>query len=225
MNAVIRNGLIPALAVAVLGGALPSAASAQACLGSPGRAGQVTLAGTVGFPESATSYGAAAMYNAQGPVAVFGSFTLTNPDHAGLKNVTTFGGGAALDLAEVSVRLAEGLSVCPNASVAYSTFKQNFGPLEVDASEFSVPLGLAFGSTLALGESSTTLTPWVNPQFLYTRFSVKAAGESESDSDTFVGVVGGATVGFGPFFVGGSVAKVFEEGTKAVLGVQGGFVF
>jgi hypothetical protein len=221
--AVIRKGLISALAVAVLVGALPSAAQAQACLGSPGGPGQLSLSGTVGFPENATSYGAAALYNARGPIAVFGSFTLTNPDHAGLKNITTFGGGAALDLSEASVRLAEGLSVCPNVSASYS--RLNFGLLEVDASTFSVPLGLAFGSTLALGESSTTLTPWVNPQFLYSRVSVKAAGDSESDSDTYVGVVGGATVGFGPFFVGGSVSKLFEEGMKAVFGVQGGFIF
>jgi hypothetical protein len=222
-NGVVRR-VVCAGALALLVAA-PAVVSAQACLGVPSGAGQTTLSGSVGFPESAKTYGVTASHNFEGPVSVFGNYALTVPDTDLLKNVNTFGGGVAADLASVSKSLPAGLSACPTVSLQHLSTELSIFGETLKISNLSVPVGLGLGTTLPLGEGATTLTPYAIPQFIFSRSTAKVDGESESESDTYFGLSAGATLGFGSVFVGGGVAKLFEDESKAVFQVGVGLVF
>ena len=184
--------------------------AAQACLGIPD-ASRAALLGSIQFPENATSFGVSGIVGTENSDLYFGGgFGLTTFDYEGSENLKSISGAAAFELGSV----AADVSLCPTVSVGYSWIE--------DFNTLSIPFGFGVGTTIPLGEGENTgLTPYAVPQFIYARASFL----DESDSDTYFGLQAGATVNFDRFLLGGFVSKIFEEGTDAVFGIQGGLAW
>lgn len=68
-----------------------------------------------------------------------------------------------------------------------------------------------------------TISPYVIPQIVYTQFDPDDDNlGADSESDIQYGVGGGAILGFGTFWLGGTVAHVFEEGVDPTFGIRAG---
>jgi hypothetical protein len=205
----IKRTLSLALPVLALALALPAAAAAQACFGLPQGTRSAAL-GTIGFPSSATSFGVTGTTTLGENLYGSASYSLTSYDVKGIPNENSFGVRLAYEVPS----LIESASVCPSVAASYSKLD--------DFSGVAIPFGVGIGTTMPLGETgTTTLTPFITPQFVWTRVSYDGA----SASDTYFGANAGATVGFGTYFAGASVTKIFEEGSDAVIGIHIGLSF
>jgi hypothetical protein len=218
------RGLLSLTCAAVLV-AVPAQADAQACLGNPARPAQVAVVGGADFPDEAKTYGVTATYLAQGGLALYGRYSLTEFDVSGVNSANSVGGGLAFDLAPRFFPTLAGASICGVAGLDYGFWDQTFAGIKAEVAGLSVPLGLGFGTVLPLGDGMATVTPYVVPQWVFSRTTLKVAGSSESETDDYFGLMGGATLGFGKLLVGGSVSRVFETDAKTVFGVRAGFVF
>lgn len=192
---------------------LPASLEAQSCLGIPQGTGTAIAAG-VSFPTDAKSYHLQGVTTA-GTALFLGAgagITSYDSDFLDVENETNLGAKVAFEIPA----LRQTASVCPQVGANYS-FVENVNLL-------SIPVGFGVGTTLPLGEGgASTLTPYVTPEFIWSRLSVD--GVDETESDTYFAVTAGATLGFGQFLIGANVGKVFEEDTDAIFGVQAGFGF
>lgn len=185
-------------------------AAAQACVGFPTLDRQFSFGGSLGFPDGAKRYGVEVSYNLPGPASVYGGMTILSPDGDG-DSQDTFFGGAAFDLA--SVPLGAGgtvLQVCPTAEVGYSSLD--------GGSILSLPLGVGVGTTVALTPTAQLL-PYVIPQFAMTRISID---DFDSHSEWDFGLRAGGVVGFGMFYVGGELQRVFVDNAETQFGIRAG---
>lgn len=182
----------------------------QACLGYPqGTTG--SLAAEFLFPEGATGYSLVGMAASRGGGTYFqGGFGIVDHDDDRIENSKSVQGGVAYEVQA----LAPDASVCPQAAAAYSWLG--------DLNLWSIPFGVGFGSTFALGpDGGAGLTPFAVPQFLYLRSSLDDV-EDSAVSDVYVALLAGATLNVGAFTLTGSVSKIFEEGEDAVFGLRVG---
>jgi hypothetical protein len=196
-----RRTLALALGLAGVFGAT-TGLRAQACQGIPQRShGAFSFA--MGFPEDAKTYSLSGFGSSDGGNIFFGaSFGVTTWDAEGVENQKTAGGLIAYEIAS----LTPDASVCPTVGVTYSWVE--------DFKTWSVPFGVGFGKTMYLEGRGTALTPYVVPQFLF----VETSWNDLTENDWYFGLSAGATFSFTSFFIGGSVSKIFEEGSDAVFG-------
>lgn len=188
---------------------LPAALEAQACVGVP-QGSQRVASFAVQFPSSGTDYEIGGLAMVGESLYAGASVGVTTFDYPGAKDATNFGARVGYEIPS----LLETASVCPGVGLGYTTY----GGVDF----LTVPLSLGIGTTLQLGaDESTTLTPYIAPQLLWTRTSANGY----SDSDTSLGFNGGATVGFGPILGGAFVSKLFEDGNDFIFGIQAGYVF
>ena len=110
--------------------------------------------------------------------------------------------------------LLPGISLCPNV-------RADLTP-ESGVTLWKVPIGLGFGASLPVGSPDMTLTPYLIPALGWSRYS---AGPGLDNTETSFGVRGGADLGFGRFFLGGTVEWVNDGTEDAVLGVRAGIKF
>lgn len=205
MKSIIRVLPLALLALSPLG------LSAQACLGLPAGSGTTVLA-SLSFPSNATGFTLSGVGSVAESLYGSASIGVVSPDVQGASNLTVAGGGLAYEVP----RLLETASICPSAGVSYG-FVDSVNLL-------SIPLGVAVGTTVPLDDKATsTLTPYVTPQFVWTRATVD--GLDGSTSSNYMALNAGATFGFGQFVAGPFVTKPFEDGMEAVFGLQGGLVF
>ncbi|HEX7089541.1 MAG TPA: hypothetical protein VF192_05360 [Longimicrobiales bacterium] len=201
----------------ILGGllAVPAAAAAQACVGSPAASGGTALSGSIGFPEGAKSYGAGLRYNAMGPLSVGAGYTLTSPD-AGDVNMHSFAADAAYELP------LTGVSVCPVAGAGYSRMSESGTTL----STLTVPVGAGIGYSFQASPTITVI-PHAIPQLLWMRMTVDSdlLPDAVSESETEFGALLGVTFQMQRFFLNGGVTKTTVEDSKAVFSLGAGVVF
>lgn len=186
-------------------------AVAQACVGFPTVDRQFTFGGALGFPDGGKEYGVEVSYNLPGPATVFGGMDIYSPDVGDSRDM--FFAGAAFDL--LSVPLGDGgtaLQVCPTAQVGYFS-TDGYSALQV-------PVGVGIGTTIAVSPSAQ-LTPYVVPQLVMSRSSFDSA-EIDSDTSWDAGLRAGAVVGFGMFYVGGELERIFVDGADTSFGIRAG---
>ncbi|HEV7588013.1 MAG TPA: hypothetical protein VGO40_07755 [Longimicrobium sp.] len=183
-------------------------AGAQVCAGFPAPEGRGTAGGLANFPRGYQQYGWEGSSNLQGPLALNGGILGAFNNGASL---FTLRGGVAIKVD--SIARLPGLSICPNLRVDFSS--------RSGYTLWQVPIGLGLGATLPLGRE-TALTPYVIPALVWQQLS---AGTGNSVSESDFGVRGGANLGFGRFYLGGTVEWIQAPGTRAMFGVRGGAIF
>ncbi len=195
--------------------AAAGAASAQVCAGFPTRDNQGEIHGLANFPPEVDQFGVEGSFNLRGPLSLSGGilFASDNDD-----DLTTFRAGAAFDITPYIAAASPSLSICPNVRADFAS--------QGDVDLIQVPIGLGLGATLPLGDQSLTLTPFVIPAVVITRFSIDdpILGEG-SETETDFGIRGGADVNFDRFFLGGTVEWIDNPGADPVFGVRAGIKF
>lgn len=185
-------------------------AAAQVCVGFPTMDRQFSFGGALGFPDGGKEYGVEVSYNLPGPASVFGGMDIYSPDGDG-DSQDVFFAGAAFDLLNVPLGTGgNALQVCPTAQVGYSSFD--------DFSLLSVPIGVGVGTTVAITPTAQ-LMPYVVPQLVMSRFS---GDDFDSQTEWDFGARAGAVVGFGMFFVGGELERIFVDGADTSFGIRAG---
>jgi hypothetical protein len=189
-------------------------ADAQVCVGFPAANGQMAAAFAANFPTGGNMVGGEFNYNFNAPMSAFVGLYHNGTNLDTESSNTSAGGGVAFDFAPLTNALPAGISACPTASVVAANV-QDLGVL-------SVPVGVGFGTTMALGETGFSLSPYVIPQ---VRFM---AGGNLDDVDTTARFLlsGGALVNLTPsIYAGATVNRLFVEGIDSEFGLKIGVVF
>jgi hypothetical protein len=204
-------GFAAAVAALVVAGS----ANAQACAGFPTQDGEGSIGALANFPSGFDQYGAEGSFNLYGPLAANAGYVYSKD---GDDHLSTIRGGLALDV-NALVGGTSSVSICPNVRADYS--------FQDGTTLWEVPIGVGFGATLPVGGPDMTLTPYVIPALVWMRSS---AGANTSESNTELGVRGGATLNFDRFYLGGTVEWVngptlLSPDKKAIFGVRAGIKF
>lgn len=206
------------LAVAVLAAAtLAGSAQAQVCASFPTVDRGISLGGRIDFPDNLDSFGVEASYNAAGPLSVFGGLNVVSADVDDSDSQDVFFAGLAFETPQIGAILGPTVSACPQARIEYADFD--------GGSLMNIPVGLGFGATLATSPSGPTISPYVIPQVVFSRFELDDDIGGGSDSETNFGLRGGALVTFGMFFVGGEANFLAGDNSDTTLGIRAGVRF
>lgn len=183
------------------------AATAQECLGLPTRDGDVALAGTAGGFQDDAHFGAEFTADVSGPAA----FAFSYGAGGGDDDRQMFTGRASYDFYLVEP------AVCVVAGVLYDD-----APGGLVEERWGVPLGFGFGKTLRSDDLTTTV--FAVPQYVFVREQRLEGLELDTETDSeFMGEAG-VTLGFRPFFLGGSVVvSSFDD--DAAFRIRGGLLF
>lgn len=205
------------LAIAVLAAAtLAGSAQAQVCASYPTVDNGFSLGGRIDFPEDLDSFGVEGSYNARGPLSVFGGLNVISLDGGDSESEDVYFAGLAFETPQLASMLGPRFSVCPQARLEY---------LDTDVGSFvDIPVGLGFGATLATSPAGPTISPYVIPQVVFSRFSAES-DVVEDATDTNFGVRGGAVVTFGMFYVGGELNFLAADNSDSVFGIRAGVRF
>jgi hypothetical protein len=188
-------------------------AQAQVCAGFPIHDNQGTISARADFPSGADQYGVEGAFNFTGPLSLNAGYVRTSISNGG-GSLDTFRAGAALDISSYTAGMLPGVSVCPNVRADFTSQDQT--------NLYEIPVGLGLGVNVPLGDPTMTLTPYVIPAIVFSRFTDPTLGNF---NETDFGVRGGADVNFDRFYLGGQVEWVNTTGSKAVFGVRGGIKF
>lgn len=207
------------LAIAVVAAAtLAGSAQAQVCASYPTVDNGFSLGGRIDFPEDLDSFGVEGSYNARGPLSVFAGLNVLSLDGGDDSGLDVYFAGLALETPQIAGLLGPSVSACPQARVEY--VDTGFG------TSLNFPVGLGFGATLATSPAGPTISPYVIPQVVFSRFDADEDLGAEADgSDTNFGVRGGALVTFGMFFVGGELNFLAADNSDSVFGLRAGVRF
>ena len=204
-------------AIAVMAAAtLAGSAQAQVCASYPTVDNGFSLGGRIDFPEDLDSFGVEGSYNARGPLSVFAGLNVISLDGGDSEGEDVYFAGLAFETPQLASMLGPQFSVCPQARLEY---------LDSDVGSFvNIPVGLGFGATLATSPAGPTISPYVIPQVVFSRFSAES-DVVEDATDTNFGVRGGAVVTFGMFYVGGELNFLAADNSDSVFGLRAGVRF
>lgn len=201
------------LAAAALAAMLAGSAQAQVCASYPTVDGGFSLGGRIDFPDDLDSFGVEGSYNPQGPLSVFAGLNVLSADVDDSESEDVFFAGLAFETPQIAGMLGPGASACPQVRLEYADF---------DGLTFlNVPIGLGLGTTIATSPAGPTISPYVIPQLVYSRFEL----DDVSESETNFGVRGGALLTFGMFFVGGELNFLAADESDTTFGIRGGVRF
>lgn len=204
---------LAALAAATLAGS----AQAQVCASYPTVDRGISLNGRIDFPDDLDSFGVEASYNAAGPLSVFGGVNVLSADVDDSDSQDVFFAGLAFETPQIGAMLGPTVSACPQARIEYADFD--------GGSLMNIPVGLGFGGTFATSPSGPTISPYVIPQVVFSRFSLDDELGGASESETNFGLRGGALLTFGMFFVGGEANFLAGDNSDTTLGLRAGVRF
>lgn len=193
--------------------AVPAHLVAQSCIGVPVAESRNAVTAEIGFPESATAYGASFRHNVAGPLSVAASYGLSSYDDVDPKQHSV-GGDVAYELN------GAGVSACPTGGVAYSRISDEGGSV----SAISVPLGVGFGKSFRL-TNSASIVPHVVPQWIWTRATVDVGGVEASGEASMLAAKLGATIATPRFYFGGGVLWLDEDEADPVFSLMAGLPF
>ena len=204
-------------AIAVMAAAtLAGSAQAQVCASYPTVDNGFSLGGRIDFPEDLDSFGVEGSYNARGPLSVFAGLNVISLDGGDSEGEDVYFAGLAFETPQLASMLGPQFNVCPQARLEY---------LDTDVGSFvDIPVGLGFGATLATSPAGPTISPYVIPQVVFSRFSAES-DVVEDETDTNFGVRGGAVVTFGMFYVGGELNFLAADNSDSVFGLRAGVRF
>lgn len=195
--------------LALLGLLFVNAAAAQTCVGSPADEGQVAAAVAFTTVDGGDRWGFEGGWNLASDLSLFGRVGVTDPDAAG-GNATYVGVGTALFAGRITEALGQTFTACTTASITFA----DVGDTDV----YRVPIGFGAGTSLALGEGDEELQPWIVPSLVLSH----AEGDTASEFQVSVGA--NALFGSG-FYLGGSVNRVFGEGSGSEYALHAGLAF
>ena len=213
------TGLAAAVAALVVAGS----AGAQVCAGFPTADGQGSIGALVNFPTGFDQYGAEGSYNFTGPLAVNAGYLNSRADDDDLVpfRLNTFRGGVAFERPSSPGNFRSTVSICPSVRADYTS--------EDDVTIWQVPLGLGVGASVPLGGPGLNLTLHIIPALVWTRVHADASDgfDEIEDSDTQVGVRGGAELNYDRFYLGTTSEWVdrdspFNGRKEFVVGVRAG---
>lgn len=195
-------------------------ATAQVCLGVPTTDGHYAIAGHVGFPTGAKSYGGNAVADLNGPLSLGGYYGLVDFDDLET-NANSFGVRAAYALPNAS------FSVCPTAALEYTSLSEEEAGTTFELTQTVIPVGVALGKSFAMSPSfSVGLN--VIPQYLYIRNELSGSeggvSGSVTDSSSEFGADGGIYFATRAFYAGASVRFTTVEDTDPELGLNFGLL-
>jgi hypothetical protein len=196
-------------AAAFLAFSLPSVAEAQVCAGYPAMPGSFSAGANVAMPTGGTSLGVEGSYNYNSPFSSFARFNLVRPEGGG-DNQSIIGAGVAYEVTDFVPIIPAWLDVCPVAAVSLSSID--------GTTQFTVPLGVGFGTTLPLVAGTVDVMPFVVPQFVVTRASV----EGVTLSDHNFGIGFGAMARFASLYAGVTANKDFVDASDVDLAFRAG---
>lgn len=206
-------GILAALAAVTVAGA----ASAQICVGFPTSDRQFTFGANLDFIEDTDVgdiWGVEASYNAMGPLGFFGGVTFFDD---GEDSEESFGAGVAWELVSLGAMIGPQVSACPTARFEF---------LDIDGlgSALLVPVGIGFGTNL--GAAGLSLGPYIVPQLIWSQFNPDddTFPGADSESEVDFGFEGGVVLGFGTFFVGGSIQHIFQDEADPTFGIRAGIL-
>lgn len=194
-------------------------AGAQICAGYPTADRGLSFGARADFPDKLDSFGVEASYNASGPLSVFGGLNVVSVEDVDDSDQDVYFVGAALETPSLGAMIGPTVSVCPQARFEY---------LDIEGgSAYNIPIGLGFGTTLGSTLGGASISPYVIPQLVISRFEADDIGgvDGASESDTNFGVRGGALLGFGQVYVGGEVNFLAGDNSDAVFGIRAGLRF
>jgi hypothetical protein len=186
-------------------------AAAQICSGYPTARGQTSVGLRASFPTEGTTVGIEASRNWQNPLGVFANLNLLMPDADEADNVAIGGVGLAYEITEFVPAVPEWLSVCPTAAVTIQGG---------DATTFTVPVGVGFGTTIGTAEGFSIL-PFVMPQFVMTRVSL----DDVTVTDHNFGIGAGVFARFSGVYGGVTFGRIMASEEDATITFQGGLTF
>jgi hypothetical protein len=205
------------LALAMLAATLAGSAQAQVCASFPTVDRGFSLGARADFPDELDSFGVEASYNAAGPLSVFGGVNVLSADIEDSDSQDVFFAGLAFETPQIAAMMGPRASVCPQVRIDYA---------DTDiGTAMSIPVGLGFAGTFATSPAGPTISPYVIPQVVFSRFDLDDDLGGESTSDTNFGIRGGALVTFGMFFLGGEANFLAGDNSDTTLGIRAGVRF
>lgn len=190
-------GLVAAFATV----ALANTAEAQICAGYPSSDRGFYFGARADFPEDLDSYGVEANYNFSGPLGVYAGLNVLSVEDGteGEDNSEDeLYAGVAFEAASLGLMIGPRVSACGVAELR----NVDFGD---DLSYTEIPVGIGIGASL--GIPMVEAAGYVQPQVVFTRFSLG----DESESETNFGIKAGANLGLGLVTVGGEVRHMFID--------------
>jgi hypothetical protein len=185
-------------------------AAAQICSEYPTARGQTSIGLRASFPDGGTSIGVEASRNWMNPLGVFANLNLVMPDNEG-DRYTVGGLGFAYEVGDFIPAVPAWLSVCPTAAVTVEAG---------DATRFSLPLGLGFGTVIGTPEGFT-IQPYVMPQFVMTRVSL----DDVTLTDHNFGIGAGVFAKFGGVYGGVTLGRLMAADEDVTIAFRGGLTF
>ncbi|MBA4158041.1 MAG: hypothetical protein H0X65_11265 [Gemmatimonadetes bacterium] len=208
MQKITKFALVGAT-VAALGAINVSSADAQVCIGFPTFGGQAAAAVTTSFPAGGNSLGGEFGYNAVGPLSLFGGASVRQFNEEGVADVTSAGGGIALEVGAIDAALPAGISACPVVAVRFPNID--------DTDTYRIPVGLGIGTTLGMN-GALSLSPYVIPQLSFLR----SPGVTGRD----FAVEAGALLNLGRvLYLGATVNRLFLDEEESIFGLKVGATF
>lgn len=215
----IRSLTPVALCLALVTLGLPSGAEAQACLGNTARAGGGFASTGASFTDGAWGLSANAGANTRSAFAVQGGLSHTMLDDSDLAFTAISTTGAV----EIP---AEGVSVCPAASLGYQWLSDEGELSGFDVSADGVILGggMAVGVDVE-GEQGFHFIPRGTVAVVHDRATVSVGDVSSTESETYGSfsaemVLGGTSVYGGP-----GISITTRDDSDPVFSVGLGFAF
>ena len=165
---ILATAFIAALAV-------PSAVSAQVCMGVPISDGAFGIFGEYSTTEGADGFGGNVTANLNGPFSVQLGYTLSMFDDTD-ENVNTFYGNIAYEFPNMS------FSVCPIAGAAFAKESAEILGVELEASTVVIPIGIGVGREFTRGPVDISL--FAIPQFMHIRGEITISDGTSEESET-----------------------------------------
>lgn len=198
-----------ALAVVVVA-ATASPALAQVCTGLPMATRSTNLVFGMDFPDNADIYAFELRHKATDAVVVTAGYALTQYD-INLPSSHNFTVGGAYEIPLTPRNADADLAICPVATFGYGQ--------RDELTILTIPFGASIGAAFRVGDGSTTIAPFVNPFYMWQRFS----GDGLSITDDDVGFTLGSNVLISAYFFGVGYTKVGDGDGR--FGIRFGMTF
>lgn len=206
-----------AVTVAVLG--FPAGVASQACLGNPASDGGGFASAGASFTDGAWGLGASAGANTTSAFAIQGGISHTMLDDSDLA-FTALSSTGAVELP------AEGVSLCPAASLGYQWLSNEgeFSGLDVSADGVILGGGMSIGVDVQSDEGFHFI-PRGSAAVVHDRATLSAGGVSTTESATYGAfnaemVLGGSSVYGGP-----GLSITTQENSDPVFSIRLGLAF
>ena len=192
--------------------AVAAPAMSQACIGNPNGALGVFAGGRAATSDGDQRFGVEGGLRIPGGIGVSAGLDIYQGED-GADDVNEFFVRGALETASLGLFVGPRVSACPTLEVRRAEIDE-FGSFT------RIPVGVGIAAQL-----STLIGPSIHgyavPQVVFSRFS-SDSDLVDDETETDLGIRGGAILGFGTFYLGGEVGHVFRDETDPSVTLRAG---